>query len=378
MEEITEANPEQIDSEEMNEEGGLEAADEDDPLSEEEIEEEAELEPPPVLSAMITSPHASTVFEEGTEIPFTGLVHDSVYPADQLFAEWTSSLDGSFSQGAPLADGSVRAATSELSPGYHDIMLLVRAPDAREAFDMARIGVCSWGTPETFDADLEGSDWNRYGHATWDPGGWLEMTGDIRDRQGAIFNIVPLVSAGDVSIRFKIMTGPNVDTGADGFAMSIFDASSVAQLESIIAAAGNGGGLGYGVSGGYGSFEVSGFHIEFDTWPNHYNGNTELHTDPTEENHVAVTLDGDPGNHVLWEEIPNIEDMQWHEVTVEINGIHVRVTLDGTEVIDGDVQGLDFKGGYLGFSGTTGYYHNYHRFDDLQILQECMVPSPTR
>ena len=33
-----------------------------------------------------------------------------------------------------------------------------------------------------------------------------------------------------------------------------------------------------------------------------------------------------------------------------------------------------FWGGYIGFTETTGFYTNYHRFDELQILQECWVP----
>ncbi|MBL6976385.1 MAG: hypothetical protein ISR64_11680 [Deltaproteobacteria bacterium] len=35
---------------------------------------------------------------------------------------------------------------------------------------------------------------------------------------------------------------------------------------------------------------------------------------------------------------------------------------------------MDFRGGFIGYSGTTGYYMNQHGFDDLQILQECLVP----
>ena len=27
--------------------------------------------------------------------------------------------------------------------------------------------------------------------------------------------------------------------------------------------------------------------------------------------------------------------------------------------------------GSAGFSGSTGYYYNYHRIDDLQIVQSC-------
>ena len=113
------------------------------------------------------------------------------------------------------------------------------------------------------------------------------------------------------------------------------------------------------------------FHIEFDTWYNQFNGGNEFHTDPTRQNHVAITLDGDPGNHVAVAETPAIEDNAWHEVELVIRGDRVRVELDGRSVIDQRVEGLDFKGGYIGFSGTTGYYTNFHRFDDLRTRPAC-------
>jgi len=55
--------------------------------------------------------------------------------------------------------------------------------------------------------------------------------------------------------------------------------------------------------------EVNAFHIEFDTYYSEYNGDSELHTDPTPINHIGVMLNGDPGNHLLWAEIPGICDL---------------------------------------------------------------------
>ena len=49
----------------------------------------------------------------------------------------------------------------------------------------------------------------------------------------------------------------------------------------------------------------------------------------------------------------------------------VRAGGSGRTVIDQRVEGLDFKGGYIGFSGTTGYYTNFHRFDDLRTRPAC-------
>ena len=111
------------------------------------------------------------------------------------------------------------------------------------------------------------------------------MTGNLPNKKGAIYTVSELVTPGDVSISFYIRTGGG--TGADGFAMSVFDAEDLTELESLIAAAHTGGGLGYGVAGDDGSWVGDAFHVEIDTWHHVYNGPTELHTDPTPENHSA-------------------------------------------------------------------------------------------
>lgn len=111
--------------------------------------------------------------------------------------------------------------------------------------------------------------------------------------------------------------------------------------------------------------------MEIDTWHNLFNGDTELHSDPTSQNHIEITLDGDPGNSVAWALAPNIEDYQWHTITVQVTGAQVVVSLDGDEIINQVVPGLQFRGGFIGFSGSTGFYTNHHEFDDLQILDDC-------
>ena len=56
---------------------------------------------------------------------------------------------------------------------------------------------------------------------------------------------------------------------------------------------------------------------------------------------------------------------------VRVNGEEVVVMMDQTEIISGTVPGLTFKGGYIGFSGTTGWLTNYHRFDELEVEEAC-------
>ena len=305
--------------------------------------------PTSVMSAVIEEPAPDQVFEVGTPVVFKGVVSDSLVAPELLSIEWASAVDGVLDTTVPEAAG-------------HHLMF------------PTTLGICEWASPEKFDINLSGTQWQTYGDAYWDPGGWLEMTGNVKGKKGAIFNTVDYLTPGDITLSFKIQTGPNVGTGADGFALSVFRAEDITELESWIAAAHSGGGLGYGISGNYGPVVAEAFHVEIDTWHNVYNGNSEFHTDPTPENHIAITLNGDPGNHVLWAAVPNIEDMQWHDVTVVVVGSHVTVTLEGNTIIDETVPDFLFRGGYIGFTGTTGYYTNYHRFDDLQILQECLVP----
>ena len=296
---------------------------------------------------------------------------DPLYPHYQLTTQWSSTLEGPLATPTPDIDGKVYLDTSTLSPGTHGITLGVQNPDGLEASDTEWIDVCFYEDPVTFDTDITGPSWMLFGDAYWDPGGWLEMTGNITWREGQVAYLEKQLPAGDLSIAFDILTGGG--TGADGFAVSIINVPSVQDLVPIIQAANDGGCLGYGVNGGgscESGIEVDAFHIEFDTW---YNAESFI-ADPTSENHVAITLDGHPGIHYLWAAIPTIEDSQWHEVLVETEGDSVVVTMDGVDVIKGDIPDLNFEGGWVTFSGTTGSVTNYHRFDNMQIRDECFVP----
>ena len=94
------------------------------------------------------------------------------------------------------------------------------------------------------------------------------------------------------------------------------------------------------------------------------------HVDPTPLNHIAITRNGDPGDHVAWFPVPNIEDLMPHTVRVDMLDGMMRVSFDGMQVIEQEII-FRFKGGYIFFSGSTGYATNYHRFDHLKILHNC-------
>ncbi len=330
--------------------------------------------PPSILIAYISTPSDGAVVKAGTPVTFEAFLEDTVYPAAELSAAFASDVDGPLWSGSPDANGYASFTTDTLSPGQHKITLTAASPSGEIKEPSIKLGICTEGEPETFDEPITGLVWKTFGDAFWDPGGFLDMTGNVGDKQGAIFNVAQKVNPGDVTISFKIQTGPNVGNGADGFAMTVYDAESVTELEALIAAAHGGGGLAYAVSGPYGPAVIDALHVEIDTWYNQYNGTSELHTDPTSENHIAVCLNGDAGNCPLWAAVPNIEDMAWHDVAIQVEGYHIIVTLDGTTVLDDDIPGFEFRGGYIGFTGSTGYYSNYHRFDDLLVVQACIVP----
>ena len=328
------------------------------------------------VTVMLNRPEDGLSIDEGERIDAVAELSGDGFEGLQV--RWRSSLDGELGLDSIPPTGRVLRALTLTGRGIHELSVEVVDGDAVLARDSVRVGLCGWQMIGDFERDLEG--WQRFGDASRDQRGWLELTGNERGRKGAIYKVSESIEPGNVRLAFRISTGqcdaPGVcnfdaSTAADGFAMNIWDVDSPDALGAIFDTAQSGGGLAYGVGGPYGDFEGNAFHIEFDTWYNQFNGGNEFHTDPTRQNHVAVTLDGNPGNHVAFAELPSIEDNRWHEVELVIDGDRVRITIDGQSVIDQRVDGLDFKGGYIGFSGTTGYYTNYHRFDELRTRPAC-------
>ena len=79
----------------------------------------------------------------------------------------------------------------------------------------------------------------------------------------------------------------------------------------------------------------------------------------------------------FWAELGNIEDSQWHDVHIVLDGTNARVTFDGVEVINATVPAFEYKGGFLGFTGGSGAIGNYHRFDELKVKGTCVYTGPT-
>jgi hypothetical protein len=335
------------------------------------------------LTVSITMPMTNTSFEDGMAALFSGLVEGVTNPDQNIQVRWTSDIDGVLQTGAPGFDGVTSYGSMALTPGFHIISLHATAPDGTEARDQISIGACGWEEIANFDNDLGG--WTAFGDAVRDSRGFLELTGNLQARKGGLFDLTQRLDPGSTHLRFRISTGscpdpgicPSAGGGADGFAMSIIDVSDPAEIGMIFGAAKSGGGLGYGVSGCYGPLTVRGFHVEFDTWYNQHNGNSEFHTDPHDGDHVEITLDGDPGGPDCSTTSTNLfapiklEDNFWHDIEVRIANQQVEVWMDNISIIQGTLPGLQFKGGYIGFTGTTGFYSNFHRFDDLGQQPLC-------
>jgi len=284
----------------------------------------------------------------------------------EMSYSWSSDKDGGLGGGSVPQSGDVSLNTDVLTLGWHQIEIAVDQGDSDEVASY-EVGICKWPDMETFDVGTP-AGWTTFGDAYWDPGGWLEVTGNSASRAGQIYKTDDKVDPGNFAMEFSIATGGGLNGGADGFAVNIIDAYDVAELTTIVNAASNGGCLAYGTQGGpCGTMPISGFHVEFDTWFNDY--------DPTAGNHFAITLDGDPTVSYFWVDVPSLEDLAWRQIRIEVDSPDVTAFMDGQQIIQGTIPGFVFDGGYVGVSGSTGWATNYHRFDNLQIYDQCVVPE---
>lgn len=326
----------------------------------------------------IVSPDADEFFALGTPVTLKATLSAQMEELPEGLAVQWEDPTGILYVSAPveMVDG-VLTSTASLEPTQATNMLLharvVTSQGQCEEIMPQTIHICSFSVNEDFSTGIT-NGWNALDAASWvtnDTGQWVELTGNVTGQQGSLYNEAVTVSAGSASIRMTFATGGGVNTGADGLAMTVVDFDTVDELLSMISAAHSGGGLGYGVAGLYGDWEGDALHVEVDTWHNVYNGGSEFHTDPTSQNHVAIALNGDPGNDVWFEAIPTIEDLNWHTIQVDILGSTIKVWFDGNFLTETVVDGLEFRGGYIYFSASTGWATNFHRVDKLEVIHGC-------
>ncbi|MGB0590289.1 MAG: lectin-like domain-containing protein [Myxococcota bacterium] len=349
----------------------------DDSDVEADVDAEADVdEAPPILAlcpgtVAITGPAPESFHVIGAPFIASALVTGPA-SMDGLNVQWETSSGEILGQTVVLPDGTTSGNldTASAPLGVLPLVARLETPDGVCAETSAvDVVFCQYKVNDDFSS-LDDVAWKMFGSSYWDTNGWLEMTGTAQGQRGAVYNPQTDVAAGSVSITFSMATGGG--SGADGFAMTIVQTDSIAELEDeIIASAVPGSGIGYAVGGLYGPWDGNAFTVEIDTYHNVFNGTNELHTDPTPNDHVAITLDGDAGNHLWWHDMGDVEDLNWRTVRVDVIGFKVRVWIDEQLLVEQLYPELQFRGGYIFFSGSTGYYTNFHRFDNLNVVHTC-------
>lgn len=325
----------------------------------------------------IDAPTMGELTYTGAPIPVAATVTTSPPGTAADYSVLWLDLNGTVLATTPVAaGGAVTADLTGLTQGSTGITARLQnaAGLCDESAQVFFVG-CGGLLAESFDTGPDPSFWTFSGDASWDPGGWIELTGLDQNRSGALYSHATKLEEGSASVQYRVRTGGGTP-GADGFAITFVDAVDVTELETIVGNAVSGGGLGYGYGGNYGPFTGAALSIEVDTWFNQFNGTTELHTDPTSESHIEVTQGLDPGASLGFTAVTGIQDQTWHDVRVDVIGSTVKVWLDSQLVIDVGVPGLKFPGGYVLLSGSTGFYYNYHSFDDVRVLHACTSANP--
>ena len=145
--------------------------------------------------------------------------------------------------------------------------------------------------------------------------------------------------------------------------MSIFEVNTVEDLQSIVGSAFGGSGLGYGVAGGgasgvgdhYGTLEVNAFHIEFDTcrqfhmalWGYQSKGQWYRYRQHCDHNQWQL-------RYALHLGEVSLEDNQWHQVEIRIQGSNVQVLWDNAVLMQDDVGALRLREASLGLPHRAG------------------------
>ncbi len=297
----------------------------------------------PTLS--ITNPVGGSTLDVGAVTTFQASVVDDAGPADAVSLSWSSDVDGVL--GTDSADGSGVASLTwdgnVRSSGSHVVTLA--ATDTCGNVTTADVVVCQ---NEGYLADnLDLATWNFEGTAQWDStNSWVELTGPYTNQSGTAFQTASTVDASNVQVDFDFFASGG--TGADGLSVTAIDST---RMTSFVGT--SGGGLGYQ--------GLPGWSIEVDTW---YNGE---HNDPTSEDHLSVHFDGNVNSPAVWATLPEMEDGNWHRMSVSVSGSWMTVSIDGVVYIDQDVPQVTSFPAYVGFTAATGSVTNYHLIDALEV-----------
>lgn len=328
----------------------LESDDPDEPVRSIPLETGEDL--PPTLA--LVDPTNGEILDPGDR-SIEAVVADTEDAPEDIALTWRSDVDGVIANGFADASGSMTTTwAAGRTEGEH--VLTVTATDTCGNTATVDVGVCQQAGYTVDELDI--SSWNFEGAAAWDTSNdWLQLTPAQNDRVGTAFATSSTVRADSVQISFSFFIGNG--SGADGISLTALD---TARMTTFLG--GTGCGIGYGGDAGCTAGPaLPGWSIEVDT---HYNEGQ----DPTPDDHLMFTFDGDVDDPAVWAALPEMEDTGWHTMVVDVTAPRVTVSIDGTTYIDQDVSGGSFAfDAYVGFTAGTGGLTNEHLIDSLEVTE---------
>jgi len=318
---------------------------------------ESDLDTLPEMS--LDAPPDDGLLGPGVRLDLTGAAFDgAVDPAD-LTISWASDVDGALGAVAPDSSGVFALPWDGLvrTPGAHQLTATLTDSCGTTVEDT--IVVCQELGYVADQLDLD--TWHYEGTAYWDVGDRVvELTALDPFAVGTAFQVGSAVPAGAVSLAFEFQTGGG--TGADGFSVTALD---VDRLTGFMGAPGCA--LGYGephescIDTGE---ALPGWSVEIDTYYNPY-------IDPSSNDHLSLTFDGDLDTTAAWVDLPEVEDTGWHLLEIEVRAPWVQIRLDGEILIDEEIPEFTAFDAYVGFTAATGADTNTHTIRGLTVAGDA-------
>ena len=148
----------------------------------------------------------------------------------------------------------------------------------------------------------------------------------------------PFEVSEDFTVSFEYMIGGG--SSADGIMLAFF-----AQKDSITK---DGEYMNFDGCGGYG--------LEFDTYEN---------TNDSENAHIAIVRDK-VSNHLVSVDEPRVDDEQWHNAVLKVNGNNITLTIDEDVIINENIE-FDKTYRYMYFAASTGACTDDHYIRNVRF-----------
>ncbi len=314
---------------------------------------------PPTLT--LETPLANGAFPIGARTELVGFVSDPNVDPTTLSIVWSSDREGELATVIPDADGRFVYPWDALAhrPGPHRISAEVVDACGRSAEDA--VEVCQEAGYVADGLDL--STWHMEGTAMWDVSeNAVELTSLDQFAVGTAFQTVAAVPADAVSIQFAFQTGGG--TGADGFSITALD---VDRMTSFMGAPGCALGYGEAHESCIDTGEaLPGWSVEVDTYYNPY-------IDPSSNDHLSLTFDGDLDTVAAWSDLEEVEDTGWHILQIDVDAPHITIWMDEMVLVDADVPSFLPFDAYIGFTAATGGDTNEHTIAALEVTGKTCV-----